>query len=352
MEHLLLCGDDDQCIYRFSGASPEAFLDPPVPDNMKTVLNQSYRVPKKVLDRAMELIVKVKHREPKTFRPRQETPIGPDATGNLFEEPDITWKHPEEMLPAIRSKLKKDMSVMILASCSYMLKPIEQILRQNGMPFANPYRRTRGDWNPLHGGGNGISASELLTAFFNHGIDQNYWNVPQFLRWASYIKVGSFGLQKKIGNKALKALAIAVEDNEPGLHTIRDALNIVLSPNAVEQSLNRNIDWLLENVKKPRQEGLKYPVRVYKKYGISGVEEEPKIILGTIHSVKGGEADCVFLFPDFSQKADREFQVSQDARDSMYRFFYVGMTRAKHELVLCGKSVTAYDATEKMFVEL
>ena len=30
MVHVVLCGDDDQCIYRWVGATPDAFLDPPL----------------------------------------------------------------------------------------------------------------------------------------------------------------------------------------------------------------------------------------------------------------------------------------------------------------------------------
>ena len=353
MEHLLLVGDDDQTIFRFAGASPEAFLNPSVPDNMKTVLKQSYRVPKKVLERSMKLIHKVKFREKKVFNPRLNWyPLGDVVVGEVFYFPKITWKMPEEMIPIIKKKIQKNYSIMILASCSYMLKPIEILLRKSAIPFGNKYRRSRIDWNPLYAGGHGVSSSELLRSFFNHGIDGQYWNVPQFLNWAKYLKVGDDGLIKKDGKKYLKLLALAIEDNQPGLHSIKNAISKILNPNAVEQALNRNVEWLYENILKSRKEALKYPIKVYNKHGVDGIEKDPDITIGTIHSVKGAEADCVFIFPDFSMKADREFQVSQDAKDSMYRVFYVGMTRAKSELILCGKSVTTIDPKEKMFVNL
>jgi len=351
MEHLLLVGDDDQTIFRFAGASPEAFLNPPVAEDMKTILKQSYRIPSKILDRSMTLIQKVKLREKKVFQPRLDS-FGDPAVGEVFSFPKITWKIPEEMIPLVKEKLEMDMSVMILASCSYMLKPIEALLRKAALPFGNKYRRNRVDWNPLGAVSNGVSATELLKAFFSHGVDGTHWNVPQFLKWAKYLKVGDDGLKKNVGKKHLKTLAIALEDNADGLHSIKSAISEILNPNAVEQAMNHNLEWLYDNVLKSRKETLRYPIKIYKKSGLAGIEKDPQIIIGTIHSVKGAEADCVILFPDFSMRADHEFQISQEAKDSMYRVFYVGMTRARSELILCGKSISGPDNTEKMFVEL
>lgn len=50
------------------------------------------------------------------------------------------------------------------------------------------------------------------------------------------------------------------------------------------------------------------------------------------NSVKGGESDCVILFPDFSRAAADEAQREGD--DALTRLFYVGMTRAREELVV------------------
>jgi len=65
------------------------------------------------------------------------------------------------------------------------------------------------------------------------------------------------------------------------------------------------------------------------------LEESPRVIVGTIHSVKGGEADVVFLFPDVSPAGDAAYQKHGPQRDSVIRLFYVGMTRARHTLYIC-----------------
>jgi len=61
------------------------------------------------------------------------------------------------------------------------------------------------------------------------------------------------------------------------------------------------------------------------------------VIVGTIHSVKGGQADVVFLFPDLSPAGDAAYQRHGAQRDSVIRLFYVGMTRARHTLYVCQK---------------
>jgi hypothetical protein len=38
---------------------------------------------------------------------------------------------------------------MLLASCSYMLRPLIGALRKRGVAFHNPYRKSNGFWNPL-----------------------------------------------------------------------------------------------------------------------------------------------------------------------------------------------------------
>ena len=61
------------------------------------------------------------------------------------------------------------------------------------------------------------------------------------------------------------------------------------------------------------------------------IYEKPKIRLSTIHGAKGGEADNVLLYLDLSTKA---LAAMQENPDDAHRVLYVGMTRAKKNLVL------------------
>ena len=59
--------------------------------------------------------------------------------------------------------------------------------------------------------------------------------------------------------------------------------------------------------------------------------QKPRIKLSTIHGAKGGEADNVLLFMDLSGKALKEMEKNPD---DAHRVLYVGVTRAKQNLVL------------------
>lgn len=80
---------------------------------------------------------------------------------------------------------------------------------------------------------------------------------------------------------------------------------------------------------------IQFPADVAAKHGAHALIDVPRVIVGTIHSVKGGEADVVYLFPDMSRAGDAQYQRSGPSRDSMIRVFYVGATRARETLYIC-----------------
>lgn len=341
---IVLVGDDDQTIFEFTGADPHAFLNPPISSKFKTVLNQSYRIPQTVLQRSLKLIQNVADREQKEYSPR----LNENNEIAIGEVRDIsyTYNDPKDLLKLVEPYLAKNMDIMFLASCAYMLEPLKQELKKKATPFHNPYRERRGDWNPLH-------HQDTLKNFLESGIDENYWNVPQFISWAKHLQVGdgTSGLVRNTGNKGIKRLKLAVEEHESGLHTCREVIKSLLAPDAITQAMDRNVDWFIENISKTKKKVLEYPTAVYKKHGIEGLTNTPKIILGTIHSVKGAEADVVVVFPDISYLADQEM-FRKHGRDSMYRLFYVAMTRAKRKLILCTPVVMMNLPTPRMYVEL
>jgi superfamily I DNA/RNA helicase len=61
------------------------------------------------------------------------------------------------------------------------------------------------------------------------------------------------------------------------------------------------------------------------------LQKRPRIHIDTIHGVKGGEADNVVLCSDLSSRSQEELTRYPD---EAHRVFYVGATRAKHNLHL------------------
>jgi ATP-dependent exoDNAse (exonuclease V) beta subunit len=98
----------------------------------------------------------------------------------------------------------------------------------------------------------------------------------------------------------------------------------------------KSLDWLEQRLLASKRRSMEYPLLVARKNGITDLQEEPLICVGSIHSTKGSESDVVYLLPDLSPSGMREF-TRPEGRDGLIRTFYVGMTRARERLVLVGR---------------
>jgi DNA helicase-2/ATP-dependent DNA helicase PcrA len=304
-----LIGDDDQNIYEWSGAVPKAFLSPELAPEDELVLAQSYRVPRAVHSVAMRWLEGVRYRKRKEYMPR-------DHEGEV--------DHSEYSLVSARMGVLPDGAessykrTMILASCAYMLNDVLAALKQEGIPFHNPYRRTDARWNPL---GKTLSTVKSLM------VGDRDWTGSEALRWASVLsdrkafvrggKTKFLERCKETGDKSFDASLLGLMAD--------DASDMAVAQDAQLFDRYRMTgatgDW-------------QYTLRVIRNFG---ADVNPWVIVGTIHSVKGGEADDVVLFPDLSPAGYSEY-MSPEHRDRILRLYYVGMTRARDRLVLCERS--------------
>lgn len=324
MDFLLLAGDDDQCIYAFKGATPNAFLNPPIPERQKRVLGQSYRIPRSVHALSQAWISTLSYREPKTYLPR-------DDDGELRILRSTHMMDPSNAIAEAERYVSDGRSVMFLASCGYMLDKVRRSLRDANVPFHNPYRRTRHDWNPLYAT-SGTSSTQRVLAFLRPdkrvwGEQARIWTVKDTLAWLGLVKIT--GVLRRGAKAELETLDKdrQLSGAELSTHFEADAYGAIM---------RCDLGWLESRLTAERTKGATFPIAIAKQRGGRALLEEPKVTIGTIHSVKGGEADIVYLFPDLSMAGWQEYQ-SDDAisRDTVIRQFYVGMTRAKHGLVLC-----------------
>jgi superfamily I DNA/RNA helicase len=100
------------------------------------------------------------------------------------------------------------------------------------------------------------------------------------------------------------------------------------------------LDWWRNRVMPAVRNRIQFPAEIAARLGPQCLIETPRAVVGTIHSVKGGEADVVYLFPDLSPAGDAQYQIPGAPRDSIIRVFYVGATRARETLYLCGRETT------------
>ncbi|NLW75517.1 MAG: ATP-dependent helicase [Methanomicrobiales archaeon] len=326
MDYIVIAGDDDQLLYSWLGATPEAFFG--VEPENKRILSQSHRVPAAVHRYAEQWIRKIKNRQEKDYKPR-------DFEGEIRRFNNGNYKLPDEIIRDAEKYIEAGKTVMFLASCSYMLNPLIYRLKEEGILFHNPYRVKQGAWNPLRVS-EGSTASRVA-AFMKGPLDFNprdTWSPEDFLKWTEIIKAtGNFPRGTKdqlpqIIEEMFSINCITLEDIFLDESTIWQLFDEFTTDNAAK--------WWLENVQSSKIKASEYPLRlILKNNNIEILQEKPQVIVGTIHSVKGGEADVVYLFPDLSVAGMQGYVKSTEERDSTIRMLYVGMTRAKETLVLC-----------------
>jgi len=304
-----LIGDDDQNIYEWSGAVPKAFLSPELPAEDELVLAQSYRVPRAVHSVAMKWISAVRYRKQKEYMPR-------DFEGEIdYSEYSLMSARLGIMPEGAESSHK---TTMILASCAYMLNDVISTLKQEGIPYHNPYRRSDARWNPL---------TKTLGTVKSLMVGNRNWTGEEAMRWASvlsdkraFVKGGKTKFLKRckeLGDKSFDEELLC-------LMTIESSSMVAAQDPKIFDRFRMTGatgDW-------------QYALRVIRNFG---ADVEPWVIVGTIHSVKGGEADDVVLFPDLSPAGYSEY-LSSEHRDRILRLYYVGMTRARDRLVMCERS--------------
>ncbi len=310
-ESFVLVGDPDQAIYAWRGADPHIFQMPVVPDEQVLVLRQSYRVPRAVAEYADRWIRQVSDRLPIQWD-------GRDAEGEVSRLASYI-KSPDLAIETACRELDDGRSVMILTTCSFMLAKILGQLREQGVPFGNRYRVKRGDWNPL--AEHGMTAARRLLAFVEYSTKET---AKMLQGWSEHCR--SEGLFRRGGKARLKEL------EQVDQQTLRE---LFADEATWQAALSGDVNWYLGHLLASKVGLYIYPARVLERKGRDHLRRKPRLTVGTIHSVKGGEADVVILFPDLSLAGMRQWITPGEGRDEIVRQIYVGMTRAREKLYLC-----------------
>lgn len=277
-DHGYIAGDDDQAIYRFAGADVQEFIR--IAEN-KIVLDQSYRLPRRVWDLSMQVARRIQIRVPKEFKPREEE-------GNV--QYHLSW----DTLP-----LDNGEQFTIMTRVNSFMYEFANRLEDDGYVYSVKGRasidQTKATvvqyWRRLQAG-EALSLEEVALL---------YKNAP---------KQGDRAVVKRGASKLLEAAdpedMFYYEDlvEHYGLIAGKDK-----NPMDVAQM-------------SPRE---KLYYEAVERRGIDPMAP-PRIKLSTFHTMKGGEDDhCVVYLG--STKA-----CSESDPDDEHRAFYVAVTRARNTL--------------------
>lgn len=312
---LIAAGDDDQCLYAWAGAD----VTPMLQAEQKTILHHSYRVPRQVQHVALRYSRLIQTREPKVWYPREEE-------GRCVRTGHGQWRHPEEWMTLVRETLDMPFGdIVFLAPCSYMLTPLLRLLREEGIPFYNPWRRKERTWNPLGSTESSPSAAQRLLAFLRP--QNRLWTWNELSLWIPFVRPDAL-------QEHAKAFVILHAEDEGVCQ--EDDLQKILLPSQYGNAIYGGRKWL-QNVTMQSHIGtLQYPLHVLHQYGESALRETPRVIVSTVHASKGGEGDTVVFFLDLSASQRYARLRDKQEQDNIYRTLYVGCTRAKERLYLVG----------------
>lgn len=77
-----------------------------------------------------------------------------------------------------------------------------------------------------------------------------------------------------------------------------------------------------------------YFKQVATKFGAEALINEPKLILSTLHGVKGMESDTVILNTNLTKKTFEGLEGTKENADAEHRLFYTAVTRSKNKVVI------------------
>lgn len=323
-ETLVVAGDVRQNLYEWRGSEPDVFLEIDRVCRAKRVLAQSYRVPRAVHERAVAWAEQLRDDIEAEYHPRKAD--GAVVEGMVRDGPPLqraAWIVEEAGEAAARGQ-----SVMLLGATRRIVDLYVEELRRQGLLFHNPYRPKSGRWNPIGNVRSGAGAAAQLVAFSRTndqawGHEARFWQPNEIKAWVKAIRADVF----------VKGTKSRLEAG--GAITPEQFRDTVVDPSILARMFSGDLDWYVSALTPAQRKGgrFTYPLSVVERRGVHALTEPPRICVGTVHSVKGGEADVVYVAPDLSRPG-YDTWVDQDTRDQVVRLFYVAMTRAREKLVL------------------
>lgn len=302
----VIAGDDDQAAYEWRGASVHSFLSF---SEDQRVLPRTYRLPHRIMEFADRWIHQIKNRKEKVY-------LSTDEIGQVSV---LDTRSTEEVVALASSMSSRGETTMILTTCGYMLSPVIAGLLESRVSFHNPYRVV-GDfastWNPLLAGSGGrVTAADAVRSFLSPP-----WTFATANHWLR--EMSAEHLQR--GTKA-SSKRQASSDSLISL----DTLSSYVGEEFLERALKGDVSAWLKRVKDPKRRNA---LALRAQLLTSGSSQSPPmVVVGTIHSVKGGQADNVILYPDLSPQGKESWLNYPDA---IIRQMYIGMTRARKRLYL------------------
>lgn len=290
-DKVIIAGDPYQAIYEFQGARPSVMLEYPCDHSF--TLNSSFRCPSQVHAGAVEIVNRMSQRyENDTFIPRVK---GGFVTSETYR-PGGEWDCGKRVFYLVRDNRK--------------LNDIARKLFNDSIPFGF----IRGRKPPY-------MTKECQSYLFLDKLRNDMpLNVMEFSEAMEIIPSKDL-LVRGAKKKSRSAIGESGYDNTRCIYA-SDLITRGFSELG-KQMFDNGTLWEKLTVAPDKA---MYCQEIIDTYGYDYFEKKPNLLLGTIHSAKGKEADYIIIDPEMPKKVWKEYNLNPE---NEHRLAYVAMTRAK-----------------------
>ena len=284
-----IAGDDDQTIYNFQGADSNIFIDL---EGERDDQEKSYRVPKAIHRKALEILPYISKRVDKKWYPKDEEG---ELIENCFLE-DLDYNKGEWMILATTNKLLQDFSEHFYRKGLRIFGKGNTILPQKTL---EAYRT----WNKLNDG-------QLATV----EETKNMWTYLNYNK--GHIKFG-YSSGKTLSGDELISLDILKKNH-----------GLLIEGSWQQLSFDEDVKKYIKSILKSGDD----------------LSTDPRIELSTIHGAKGRERENIVLCIDYGTETQSTMLAQKAAEDpdSTHRLFFVGVTRAMKRLYVLAPLTANY----------
>jgi len=307
-----LTGDSDQCIYTYQGSNPNLFLKHKC--DREEIMPKSYRLKENIYNESLKVIKKTHEYKEK----------------NLSVEKGGELIYTDYDIENLRN-IKED--TFILNRTNYINMIIRNKLIEYGIPFRpiNIKQEYLNIWND-----DVIFINNILYKIDNK-LDLTSDEIITLLK---YVRKQLLDKTKTARLKIRIKKESVLKDNNH-IYTTDDLLNCFVNNNITSKTILSSLHKIDEKYIKTIANHLEL---VRNNKCIIKDINDIKLKIGTIHSVKGMEADTVIYNTDTTNKVMKGVFDSVDFFDNELRLKYVAMTRAKKRLI-----ITKFDITNNDF---
>lgn len=301
VRYLYLAGDPFQSIHGWMGADPNCFLDWEC--DKEQVMPQSWRCPPAILKLAEETLSPCSN-----YIDRRVNPAQHEGTIDAVDELAL-----DDLLKSIRP----DESWLIIARTNFHARQLASRLDHAGVP-----------WVPTSGNGGWDRPVKSHVMGLLHELqhDPELWFTHR--DWRKAIKFIP-SVDKPSGDKLIER---GMKKSWTTEGFVEPTEEILLDDVRVYGGTYEFIQHVRDGSWTAWIDGASQFAKVASEYGTQ-IAMKPDVRVGTIHSVKGSEADNVILCVDASSTVSRARQ-TQEGEDEERRISYVGISRARKNLYL------------------